>query len=262
MINSKVLLMEFRRSYVSLLVWSLAIGFTMLLVLVLYPMVKDFYSNIPDEYREMLEMFGGIPTNIVEYYATEGAMMLQMFGAIFAALLGFNALSREERERSHDIMYSLPVSRKTYFYTKLLSVIIQVVIFALVVTVISIFGFILVEKVNLGRFILFSFLNLLLLLIIAIFSFCLVGFLKSGIRSGIALIVPLPLYILTIVATVSTNELLQKLKYLTPFTFSEPVSLLKQNSSIEYISLIVFIGLSIFLLVMANKRFIKKDFSA
>ena len=94
-----LLKMEIRRSYKSNLLWSIGVGTMIYLIIVLYPMVKDIYQQIPEELMAIMAQFGGVPEDVLEYFATEGAMMLQLFGAIYAALLGFNLISTFEKER-------------------------------------------------------------------------------------------------------------------------------------------------------------------
>ncbi|HEY8395409.1 MAG TPA: ABC transporter permease subunit, partial [Bacilli bacterium] len=119
MINFQVLKMELKRSYKSLIGWSISIGIFTYLVLILYPLVKDLYSQLSGELMDLLDTFGGIPRSEMDYFATEAGMLVQLFGAVYAALLGYNLISREEREQTTDLIYSLPVSRTTFFFTKI-----------------------------------------------------------------------------------------------------------------------------------------------
>src|SRR5690554_6618029 len=140
MFNGDIFKMEFKRTVKSLLIWSFSLGLYMLLIVVLYPMVKDIYETMQAEMLQYMEMFGGLPTNIIDYYATEGATMMQLVGVIFATLLGFSMLRRDERELTADVIYTLPVSRKTFFYTKFILLIVEIVLFVAIVTLISFAG--------------------------------------------------------------------------------------------------------------------------
>ena len=46
------------------------------------------FDQMPES-REMMESFGGIPENIIEYFATEGGTTLQILGPYFRPLLDF-----------------------------------------------------------------------------------------------------------------------------------------------------------------------------
>lgn len=73
--------------------------------------------------------------------------------------------------------------------------------------------------------------------------------------------IPLPLYLLTLISSLVKDELLKKLKYLSPFTFSDPVTYLKLGESFEYISFIVTAGVSIVLTVIAIILYRKREFT-
>jgi len=262
MINSDVLKMELRRSMKALIVWSVSLGIYTYLVFILYPMVKDIYALFPEEYMEYLNSVGGVPTNIVEYFATEGGMFLQIFGAIFAAITGFSSLNREERGQTTDLIYTLPLSRKSFYNTKLLSVFIQVIVFSVINFIFIIIGLISVSSISfIGDLIIFTLLYTLMLVIIAIIGFALATITSGNSKSTISLLIPFPLYIFYLIATLSKNEYLEYLKYISPFTFSDPISLLKSDVNIEFISLGVFIFISVILLFLSKQAFNKKEFN-
>ena len=82
MINFQILKIELKRYFKSLLGWSLSIGIFLYIVIILYPMVKDLYNQLSGELLELLENFGGLPKNEIEYFATEGGM-LYSFSVLF-----------------------------------------------------------------------------------------------------------------------------------------------------------------------------------
>lgn len=252
--------LEMKRSFMGVLVWSLSVGLTMYLIVVLYPMVKDMYSLLPPEYAEFLASFGGIPENVVQYYATEGAMMLQLFGAIFAVLEGFNAINRDEKEKTLESIYTLPYPRSTFYFTKFIRVMANVVLFSVVNTVLSILGFVTIsESFAFGEFLYFSLMNMVMLLMIASIGFGLVSVMKPNQKGMVSMLVPLPLYILFMISTLTNNEWIQKLKHITPFTFADPVAILKTAGDFEYISFLVYIGIVISLIALGFYRFKKRD---
>lgn len=262
MINFQVLKMELKRSYKSLIGWSISIGIFTYLVLILYPLVKDLYSQLSGELMDLLDTFGGIPRSEMDYFATEAGMLVQLFGAVYAALLGYNLISREEREQTTDLIYSLPVSRTTFFFTKIAAALIQVLLFTILITIFSVCGFYTVSRnINLSRFFIYMSLYLLLLIIVVNLGVALACFLKRSAKSSFALIIPLPLYLLTFISTLVKEESLKKIKYLSPFTFSDPVSFLKLKENFEYISFTVSAGISLFLLAFALILFRKREFT-
>lgn len=262
MFNYNIFTMEFRRSLKGLIGWTISIGLTMYLIIVLYPMVKDLYSEIPAEYLDFYNNFGGIPKNVMEYFATECGMMLQIFGAIYAAMLGFSIISREEREQATDIVYTLPVSRNKFFYTKLISAFSQIIIFTLFVCLFSVLGFVTINsKTNYQDFFVFFAFYTIMLLMITSLGFAMACLIKRNSKSSLALIIPLPLYLLTLISSLlDKDSIFVKIKYLSPFTFSDPVRFLKDNAAIEIISLLFFLGISIISIIFSSYIFNKKEF--
>ncbi|HHX79915.1 MAG TPA: ABC transporter permease subunit [Acholeplasmataceae bacterium] len=262
MINFQILKMELKRYFKSLLGWSLSIGIFLYIVIILYPMVKDLYNQLSGELLELLENFGGLPKNEIEYFATEGGMLLQLFGAVYAAFTGFNLISREEREQTTDAVFSLPVSRTSFFFTKLIVAFIQMLLFTIFIMLCSFLGFISISSnLDFSRFFIYMAIYLLLLLVVVLLGMSLACFLKRSSKSAIALVIPLPLYLLTLFSSLVKNDLLKKLKYLSPFTFSDPITYLKLGESFEYISFLVTASISIILTIIGLFLYRKREFT-
>lgn len=236
--------MEFRRAIKANLWWSIGVALMIYLIIVLYPLVDDIYAQVPPEMMAILEQFGGIPTDVLEYYATEGAMMLQLFGAIYAALLGFNLISVFEKERLAEILYTQAIPKRDFYVSKLMVLVVMIIFFTLINGVVGYVGFLTIrEGFSLSDYVLFTLLNGVMYLHIALLSMGLALYLNKDVKAMIALAIPLPLYILSIVSTLTDHEWLKRLKYISPFTYSDPVSILKNQADFEYISFFVFTGI-------------------
>ncbi len=262
LIDGTLLGMELRRSYKGVLIWSVAIALSLLLVIAIYPLVIDMYQAIPPEFYDLMNAFGGIPDTIVEYYATEGAMMLQLFGALFAALQGFGAINRDEREKTAESLYSLPLSRMTFFATKLLRVTIEVVFLCVFTALFSYFGFLIVdEPIDYEPFLVFSALNTVVFLVFAWLCFAMAALMKPNQKPMAAIAIPFVLYVVYTIAMMTENETLDLLKYVTPFTFADPVEILKADFRLEWISLTVFLGLTLAGTIAGWKAFARREFT-
>jgi hypothetical protein len=86
-------------------------------------------------------------------------------------------------------------------------------------------------------------------LVMGLIGYLLAVSLKPAMKQMVALIVPLPLYIITIVSSLTNEDWLKNLKHVSPFTFSDPVVILKEQVGIDLISLYVYIGLSLIIVV-------------
>ncbi|HHU24316.1 MAG: hypothetical protein PHG08_06445 [Bacilli bacterium] len=54
----------------------------MLVILISYPLVDDVFDQLPKEFRELVDLFGGISGNLIKYFAMEGGMIFQLTGAL------------------------------------------------------------------------------------------------------------------------------------------------------------------------------------
>ena len=90
--------MELKRNFKSLIVWTVAVGLSMFVILISYPLVDDVFDQMPQEFIEIVDIFGGIPRNLIEYFAMEGGMIFQLTCALYATLLGFGTITKEERK--------------------------------------------------------------------------------------------------------------------------------------------------------------------
>ncbi len=259
--NSQLFKLEFKRSFKGLMVWSLSLGLTMYLVVILYPFVIDMYAAIPPEFYDIMNSFGGIPDTIMEYFATEGAMMLQIFGAIYAVMEGFQAINRDEREKTVEGLYVLPYKRDVFFFTKFVRITVNVLIFSLINSLLSLIGFWSVsESVEGSLYLLFCVLNTAMYLVIAYLGFALACLLKPNQKTMISMLIPFPLYIISVVSLLTNNSVLQKMKYLTPFTFANSVEILKTDYVFEWENFVFFMILSAIFLVLSLIKFRKREF--
>ncbi len=242
----KLMKMEIRRGYLSMLIWSISISVMIFLIIILYPMVIDIYASMPADIQDLMAQFGGIPDNILEYFATEGAIMMQIFGAIFAALLGFNMIARVEKEKVAEVLYTMPITKYAFYMSKIIVIAMFILIFSVINYGIGYLGFVVAnEAIDFGQYITFSTLNMMMYIVIAYLGLFLALILKIGTNSMIAIAIPLPFYIMTLLATLTETAWLKNFKYFSPFTFADPVEILKTAYDFEWISFVIFISLTI-----------------
>lgn len=256
---ANLLKMELRRGWLSVLIWSVSVSVMVFLIIILYPMVIDIYAQLPQDVQDLMANFGGIPDNILEYYATEGAIMMQIFGAIFAALLGFNMIARVEKEKVSEVLYTIPVSKWYFYLSKLSAVFIFITAFAVINYVAGYIGFAAVnETFDFGQYLTFTTLNMIMFLVIAYLGMFLALIFKTGTNNLISLVLPLPFYIMTLLATLTDTDWLKTFKYFSPFTFADPVEILKTNYDFEWIPFVIFISLTVITLGVGYVRYKKR----
>lgn len=248
--------MLFKRQLKGNLVWSVSVALMTLVVVVLYPYVKDMYTAMPPEVMAIMEQFGGIPSNALEYYATEGAMMTQLFGSIYAAMLGFTMINLFESEKTAEVLYVQGTPKRTFYISKQLLMVTLIILFSIVQYLFGLLGFAIIkENVNHLDYIYFHLIDTLLLVVFAYLGFGMCLLLKSTSKVMTSIILPLPLYVLTLVSSLTDNDIIKGLKYASPFTFADPVVILKNQTSIDSISLIVYISVIIIISTMFFKLY-------
>ena len=262
--------LEFKRSFKSLMIWSISLALSLLLVIVIYPMAKDMFEALEQmiEYLEsidsafvgMLDSMGGIPDSGIEYFATEGAMFLQLLGGIFAAIVGFGIINKDEKEKTVEVIYTLPISRQKLLFTKMMVVALNLFIFMLIQVLIVDLGFLIVAPgEDISAIWIFGLFDYIMFLMIAYLSMFLALLLKPNQSSFIAIAIPFPLYIITMIAYATDNAFLKFLKYFSPFTFAEPIGWLKEQSAFELTNFIIFTVLTIISIVFSFILFKKRQ---
>jgi ABC-2 type transport system permease protein len=270
LLSLTLLKLEFKRNLKGLLVWSISLGLSLFLVIMVYPMVQDMMDALSDmlEYLEsinsgfvgLLEVFGGIPDNGIEYFATEGALFLQLLGGIYAALLGFSIINKDEKEKTIEVIHVLPISRFTLLFSKIIHVAIALLIFTAIQIGAVHLGFVFVSpRENIAELWRFGLFDYVMFLMIAYFSMGLALTLKPNQSSLIAILIPFPFYIFTMLAFATNNTYLKLLKYLSPYTFTEPVGWFKDGHAFDSINFYIFLGLTLCVLIYSFLRFRKRE---
>ncbi len=264
-VSYPILSIELKRGFKGNMIWSIALGLSLLLIIAIYPMVKDMMASLVElmesmdpsnPFLQILEDFGGIPSSAIEYFATEGAMILQLVGGIYAAILGYSMINRDEKEKTNEVLYTLPIPRTQSFLSKVLAIIIHMFIFTFIQFGLSTLGFLMIDELVLvDVFWLFGLLNYIMFSMIAFFGLCLASILKPNQSSLLAIAIPFPFYIITVIAQATNNSILKALKYVSPFTFAEPVGFLKTDHGFEWVNFLLFIAIAGISIWVAHKKY-------
>lgn len=250
--------MYVRRHFKGLLGFTFSVSLMIFLIIILYPYVKDMYAAIPAEVMAILDSFGGVPDNALEYYATEGAMMLQLFSAIYASLLGFGLMSLFEKEKTAEVLYTQGIKKRRFYVAMLLALLTNLVIFNTIQAGFGYLGFWLIEEpIDLMLYAYFQGMNLLTLLSIGLLAFFMSVVLKAQTKPMVSLLISIPLYVLTIIASLTDETWIKSMKHISPFTFSDPVVILKDQLTIDTMSLMIY-GMMAFIILVISLPLLKK----
>lgn len=216
---------ELRQNRISLAVWTLAVGFLMIICILIFPEMKEEMDGVGDMFASMgsfSEAFGMDQVSfgtLTGFYAVECGNILGLGGAFFAALCGVSALAKEEKEHTAEFLLTHPVSRLRIVTDKLIAVSLQVLVMNAVVYAASIGSIAAVgEEIPWKEVSLLHLAYLLLQMEIAAICFGISAFLRHG-SAGIGLGTAAILYFLNLIANITDSA--EFLRYITPFGYAE-----------------------------------------
>ena len=133
-----VLRHELRQGRLSLAVWTLSIGSMLGLCILIYPSMASQMDEVGAMFSQMGSFsrafgmdkinFGSFPG----FFSVECGNVLGLGGGFYAALIGIQALAKEENGHTAEFLLAHPVSRGSVVAQKLLAVLAQIAILNLV----------------------------------------------------------------------------------------------------------------------------------
>jgi len=192
-----ILIRELKLNFKTLLIWSLSVGAMGLLCILLYQSMEGDMKEMADAFSNMgafSDAFGMSTLSIATlkgYFATEVGTVHGLGGAMFAAILAIDILSKEEDKHTGEFLFSLPVSRNKVVASKGICICVMLVLFTIICAVFYIGGFVyLGEEVPADEFSTFMCMQLLMNVEIAAICFgisAISGKSKMGLGLGLAL---------------------------------------------------------------------------
>lgn len=253
---------ELRQNRLSLLIWSIAIAFMLGVCVLIYPEMATQMGDISTMFADMGSFsaaFGMDQINFGEFlgfFAVECGNVLGIGGALFAALTGIAALSKEEKEHTAEFLLTHPVSRTRIVAEKLAAVLTQIVILNAVVIGVTAAGIAIIgEDVDTKPLALMFVAYFLLQLEIACVTFGISAFLRRG-SIGIGMGLAIVLYFLNLVANLTEDA--EFLKYITPFGYTDGADIVA-NNALEAAYVIPGMVFTVLGIAIAFVHYTKKD---
>ena len=219
-----VLKHEMKINAKSLLIWTLCVGLSCFGCILLYTSMEDSIKGMADSFSDMGVMSQALGMDKMSlatlsgYYATEIAMMHNLLGAMFAAILGTGLLSKEEAGHTSEFLNTFPVSRKSIVLQKYQSLLYNILIFTLVCTAMYLFGFFMMgEEIDGKAMALYHFASFFMQVEVGTICFMISAFAKRnllGAGLGIAVLFFASDMMCRVVPAI------EDLKYVTPFYFA------------------------------------------
>ena len=251
---------ELRSNLKALIIWAISIFFLLLAASSEFGVFKDNpdIADAMESFEIMFEMIGGSMANVStpEGYLSLMSIYLYLPLAIYGALLGSSIISKEERDRTAEYLFTLPIKRNQVLLSKIIAAAIYQVIFVLVVIGSAILLF---SRYGIDSNF-YSFMGYMTIaLIFTSFIFMSIGMMLSSVlrqykKSGaITLGILLGSYMLNMLIRVV--EELEFLKYVIPFQYFDVTEMLNGNIEAIYVILsLLIIGSCIWAVFYFYKR--------
>ncbi len=253
---------EMRRNRLSLIIWTSVIAFMLTVCVFIYPEMKGQMNEMTDMFADMgafTSAFGMDELNFGEftgYFGVECGNVLGLGGALFAAILGVSALSKEEKDKTAEFLLTHPVSRVKVTVSKLISVIAQIFILNFCVMALTLLSVVIVgEEADIKTMFLLFFAYFLMQIEIGVITFGISAFMRGG-GVGIGIGFGIMTYFINIISNLT--ESLEFLKYITPFSYTEG-GYIVNNCTLEWKYTIVGAAMVAVSLVLGFIKYDRKD---
>jgi ABC-2 type transport system permease protein len=265
--NRNLFIMELRKNLSSLIVWTVIIS---LLISLTMSVFKTFVENQSDIMGMMnlvpkgALQFKGISNfddllSVLGFYAANNVIYMMLLGSIFATVLGSNILLKEEYNKTAEYLLTRPLTRSEIFFSKLYVLLLYVFLINLLtsLTGLSCMKIVQDESFSTKAFFILSLYTFLLNILfgaIGLFLSVMVRRPKPITTFSIGLVL-----IFYFVYTLSKiTESAEKIGYLSPFKFVR-TDVINPDYKLDLLSLIYFIGLTLFLLILSHRLYLRKD---
>lgn len=225
---------ELKANMKSILIWSVSMAFLMNVWMIEYepfaknPAINDFMAVMP---QEMLAVLGMKEFSLASLNGFIGSISLYLYLllGIQAVLLGSSIIAKEERDRTEEYMFSLPVSRGKILVGKEISSIINIILLNLVTLVSLLFSTLKCDKGNdFYRFIGITFIALFIIQIIFLSIGMFVAALNENQKQSGNIAVGILMGTFLILLLIKVVERLYFLRYITPFKYFETAYLMNE----------------------------------
>lgn len=253
---------ELRQGKTSFLIWTISIGFLLVICIFLFPEMKGQIDSVNDVFASMgsfTEAFGMDRLNFgtfIGFYAVECGNILGLGGAFYAALCTVGILSKEEKDKTAEFLLTHPISRKRVITEKLIAVLLQitvmnVIIYALSIGSISAVGEVIPWKEISLLYLAYYFLQIEL----AGICFGISSFLRKG-SAGVGLGIAAMMYFLNLIANIT--DVAEFLKYITPFGYCEGADIVS-NGRLDGVMAVIGAAIGMGGIIIAYLKYTKKD---
>lgn len=220
---------ELKEQWKSLFIWAICVGGMGAMCILLFSSMKESMADMTESFASMgafSDAFGMSQLSIATlegFYATEIGTIHGLGGAMFAAVITANMLSKEEDGHTSEFLFSLPIRREKTVLAKWSAAVSHIALFNLICVVFYLVGITaLGEDIDFQHFFLYHIMQLLMQSEIAGICFCISSFQRKN-KLGLSLGIVLLLYAYDLMARVVPD--LADYKLFSPFSYANAADL-------------------------------------
>ncbi len=224
---------EMKSNFKSLVIWTLSVGLICFGCILLYTSLEDSIQGIADSFSDLGAVSAALGMDKMSlatlkgYYATEIAMMHNLGGAMFAAILGVGLLSKEESGHTAEFLCVLPVGRGQIVSRKYLALVSNILLLNLACTRLYVLGFVLMgETVDVREMALYHLAAFWMQLEVGSICFLLSACVKRS-MPGTGLGLTLLLFAADMMCRIVPA--IENLKYITPFYYASAADIFAEG---------------------------------
>lgn len=249
----------------TLLIWSVCVGGMGMACILLFSSMQDSMENMAENFASMgafSDAFGMSQLNIGTlsgFYATEVGTIHALGGAMFAAIISTNMLSKEEDGHTCEFLYTLSLQRGKVVMAKWGAVISHIFIMNLICVGLYLLGIgILGEEIMFREFFLYHEMQILMQLEIAGICYVLSAFQRKN-KLGLGLGIVMLMYAYDLIARVIPD--LSDYKLFSPFSYANASDVFS-TGEISVWAAMLGTGVLIGSICTAYTVYVRKDLSA
>lgn len=253
---------ELKQGKTSFLIWTVAIGFLLIVCVFLFPEMKGQMESISDTFASMgsfTAAFGMDRLNfgtLIGFYAIECGNILGLGGAFYAVLCAVGILAKEEKDKTAEFLLVHPVSRIRIITEKLIAVFIQITALNLIIYAVSVGSMTMIgEEIPWKEVNLLHLAYYLLQIELSGICFGISAFLRKG-SMGVGLGIATMMYFLNLIANITESA--EFLKYITPFGYCEGADIVS-NGKLDGTMVTIGIVMGIIGITVAYLHYTRKD---
>lgn len=248
----------------NLLIWTLSVGLLCLGCILLYTSLEDSIQGIADSFSDMGAMSAALGMDKMSlatlqgYYATEIAMMHNLGGAMFAAILGAGLLAKEESGHTAEFLCVLPIERGRIVCEKYLALFSNIAVLNLICIGLYLLGFVMMgEAVDGKEMALYHVAAALMQLEVGTVCFFLSACVKKSIL-GAGLGLTLLLFAADMMCRIVPA--IEGLRYITPFYYANAADVFTEGK-INGVMAAAGVGIIVVFYAAARWVYCRKDFT-